>query len=156
MRCWPKSKRSKRRGAPSQRKALPDETKGRQPVAKWTTQIDRNTHVAYFLLPGDPAGRPTMFILIPECETQLAFIAADGKRRHLINRPEKNLNVKFWLRAACQYAVEIGATFCLVCDTAEQAEYWAQKAASLLSSEYRRAALERLLDPAARNLEALN
>src|SRR5262249_35200864 len=106
-------------------------------------------HSAVFAA-GEMTGRPVVALLIPECEMQLCAIASDGEPVVFINRPPTNKDAKRWLRAACEQAIELGATFTLSCDTAEQAAYWAGHAAKLLPPRYERIALERMQDPATR------
>ena len=128
-------------------------------TTSWTTRLDpeitrpygvNEVHTVVFAPPGQMAGRPVVGLLIPECEIQVVGTGVDGEPFAVINRPQRNLRVKFWLRAACEQATEIGASLNLSCDTSEQAEHWASKAERLLPRRYQRVALERMYDPAAR------
>lgn len=66
--------------------------------------------------------RNVISLLIPECELQIVFLAADGEPIACVNRPERNKNVKHWLRLACGLATEHHAFLKLGCNTNAQAE----------------------------------
>jgi hypothetical protein len=126
--------------------------------AAWTTRLlpeftreygVEEVHAVCFEPEGWPGTGPTIALGIPECELQLCFRAADGEPVVTINRPQRNLSVKRWLRTACEMATEHRCFLILNCDTAEQAAVAARKATRLLP-HHRRAALERMYDPASR------
>lgn len=118
----------------------------------WTTllapELTRGVevHNVWFLPKGWPGHGATIGLLIPECELQYTIPGADGEPLTLINRPQKNKNVKQWLRHACAEATVAGTCLTLACDTQEQAE-WAAKTAAELLPHHERTALERMYHP---------
>jgi hypothetical protein len=129
---------------------------------EWTTRIDpaltrpygvEQIHDVYFEPTGWPGKGPVVSLGIPECELMLAY---GDEPAVIVNRPQRNLNVKYWTRFACEKAIKSRALLILGCDTAEQAAIAAKRAARLLP-HHRRAALERVLgDPAFRARENLS
>ena len=99
--------------------------------------------------------RNVISLLIPECELQIVFLAADGEPIACVNRPERNKNVKHWLRLACGLATEHHAFLKLGCNTNAQAEANAKRAAKLLRN-HRRIALERMYEVQSRVTAGLN
>jgi hypothetical protein len=106
-------------------------------------------HNVCFEPDGWPGHGTCVTLLIPECELQVAAPAANGEPVTMINRPQHNRKVKAWLRTACEIATAERAFFTISCDTAEQAAHAAKRAGRLLP-RHRRAALERMYDPAPR------
>jgi hypothetical protein len=130
----------------------------------WTTRQDPDylaqfgvdeVHTVFFEPPGWPGKGPAVSLGIPECELQLVFLDKDGEPVAMVNRPTKNLNVKSWLRSACEQANKYNAVLMLQCDTREQAEIGARRVAKLLP-QYRRIALERMYEPSSRRKEGLS
>jgi len=80
---------------------------------------------------------------------------ADGEPLVLVNRPQRNKNVVFWLRCACAAATKMAALVIVSCDTAEQAAHAARKVTRFLP-RYSRIALERMYDPATRSQNRLS
>jgi hypothetical protein len=106
--------------------------------------------------PKDWMGKGTTVSLgIPECELACVVLDSCGEPVTTINRPKVNRNVRSWTRMACTLAVEQQAFVMFQCDTAEQAEIAARRAIRLLPN-YRRAALERMYDPATRVADKLS
>jgi len=93
-------------------------------------------------------------LLIPECELQNTYVGSDGELLTVINRPERNRKALYWLCHACQIATAEDCPLSFMCDTAEQAEWAAAKAARLLPN-HRRIALERMPDPKTRTFRGL-
>ena len=73
----------------------------------------------------------------------------------VVNRPSTNLNLRYWLRYACEKARAERAFVILTCDTAEQAAHAAKLAAKWLP-RHQRAAPERMLNPADRERSKLS
>jgi hypothetical protein len=73
----------------------------------------------------------------------------------VVNRPQKNKNVRHWLRHACKIATDDDCSISFSCDTSQQADQ-AAKIASQLLPNHRRAAIERMYDPATRTLRGLS
>ncbi len=126
--------------------------------ADWTTRVDpaftrpfevEELHNVCFEPNGWPGRGDTLALLIPECELQSVWAAADGEPVALVNRPQKNKSIGYWLRRACETATSKKAFITFSCDTAEQARWVANRAAKLLPN-HRRMALERVFDPAGR------
>jgi hypothetical protein len=123
---------------------------------QWTTRINpeatarygvKEIHGAWFAprkMP--PLERNTVSLLIPECEIQFVL----RKVGVMINRPEKNRSVGYWLRYACKEARDLNAVLFIGCDTAEQVEHAVKLATRHLPKTYERAALERIYQEAAR------
>ncbi len=118
----------------------------------WTTRVRpdltapygvEELHNVWFLPKGWPGKGPAISLLIPECEMQTHFLAADGKPVAFINRPVLNKNIKSWVRSACTSASAMGASISFSCDTADQAER-AAKMASRLLPNHERTALEQM------------
>lgn len=133
-------------------------------MTDWTTRVlpevtsrygVEEVHTAWFLPKGWPGQGPAVSLLIPECELQFCFIAADGEPVAFVNRPEINKNVKSWVRSACKQASQHRAAISFSCDTPEQAER-AAKMASKLLRDHERTALERMYDANARTRGNLN
>jgi hypothetical protein len=81
---------------------------------------------------------------------QIVLIDKNNEPVVFVNRPAVNKKIAYWLHAACEKAVQIGGCcFFLSCDTAEQAEKRAKRAAKWLPN-HERAAIERPFDPATR------
>ena len=73
--------------------------------------------------------------------------AGTGLPLVIVNRPPPtDRNVKHWIRVACERATKERAFLVFSCDTREQAERVARRAAKLLR-HHKRAALERVRDP---------
>lgn len=123
---------------------------------QWTTRLNpeataaygfNEAHAAWFTphkMP--PLERKAVTILIPECEIQFVL----PKIGVMVNRPQTNKSVKYWLRYACKEASDLNAVLILACDTAEQVEHAAKMAAKLLPKTYERAALERIYEEKSR------
>jgi hypothetical protein len=131
---------------------------------EWTTRADpehtrkygvEEVHNAYFLPRSWPGKGPTFCLVIPECEVQFCFLAADGQPVGLINRPPTNKRVKGWVRTVCKEAKRYGAAVILSCDTQEQVERAAKQVAELLPG-HERVSMERMQDPQARVRSNLN
>jgi hypothetical protein len=129
---------------------------------QWTTLLDPEItapygfigHAAWFApRKWPPPERNVITLLIPECETQFKFPENNGAI--LINRPQANKNVKYWLRSACKDARSRNAVVIFACDTAEQAERAAKMAAKLLPN-HERTALERIYEEKTRSGAGLN
>jgi hypothetical protein len=123
----------------------------------WTTRLDPQLtqrygvpelHSVYFEPLEWNDTRPVVSLGIPECELQVASFE-NGEPLAMINRPVANKNVKYWTRHACQLASEARAYVNFTCDTAEQAEHAARRAAKLLP-KHKRVALERMYDVTSR------
>lgn len=127
-------------------------------TSKWTTRIApeitrtygvEELHTLWFTPQGWPGEGPIINLGIPECELQQCTFM-NGVPVILRNRPpQADLNVHYWIRTACKLAVERGAAVIFICNTVAQADETAKAAAPLLP-KYRRAALERMYDAAAR------
>jgi hypothetical protein len=124
----------------------------------WTTRLDpkltsaygvAELHSVYFEPLDWNVTRPVVTLGIPECELHFASLIKTDEPLVMINRPVANRNVKYWLRHACQLATEGRAYLSFTCDTAEQAEQAAKRAAKLLP-KHRRVALERLYEVTSR------
>ena len=129
----------------------------------WTTRLPpaqtepfgvAEVHAIRFLPNEWPGQGPTISLTLPECHLQYVKLSTNGIPMVATHRPTKK-NIKHWLRAACGMATEVSACLIIGCDTHEQAERAAKKAAQLLP-RYQRAALERMQDPAARSLSRLS
>jgi hypothetical protein len=130
----------------------------------WTTRVPpertqpfgvAELHVVYFV-PDDWLGAgPVIGLQIPECKMQCVALAPDGTPLVMVNEPQQNKKVKHWLRTACEMVAEQKACLILSCDTNEQAER-AAKTATRLLPKHRRAAMERMEEPAARMRSGLN
>jgi hypothetical protein len=123
-------------------------------MSDWTTRVNpeatrpygvEEVHNVWFLPKGWPGKGPVVGLLIPECELQFAFVSPDGQPVAVVNRPPNDKSVKHWLRFVCDLARDNSFSLSLACDTAEQAETWAKRAARLLPN-HERAALERMYD----------
>lgn len=123
----------------------------------WTTLLDPEltrrygfgpeAHAAWFVPQKCPAPpRNVVTLLIPECETQFVV---PGAPNVLVNRPQHNRSVKYWLKYACREASDQGAVLILACDTVEQVER-ATKLATKLLPRHDRTALERIYSEQAR------
>jgi hypothetical protein len=123
----------------------------------WTTLLDpaltrrygfgAEAHAAWFMPRKCPAPpRNAISFLIPECELQFVVPSAPNV---LVNRPQHNRSVKYWLKYACREARDHGAILILACDTSEQVQR-AAKMASKLLPQHERAALERIYEEQAR------
>lgn len=132
-------------------------------MSNWTTRVDptytrpygvEEVHNVWFTPKGWPGKGPAVTLLIPECEVQLVLVAPDGEPRVLVNRPKLNRNIKYWLRYACKLATINTASLSIACDTAEQAEQAAKRAARLLR-HHERAALERMYEAKSRGRDGL-
>jgi hypothetical protein len=77
------------------------------------------------------------------------MLGADGEPATMVNRPQHNLKIKYWLRFACEMATKQELFMFFSCDTIEQAERVAKQAAKRLP-RHRRVALERMYDPQSR------
>jgi hypothetical protein len=132
--------------------------------ASWTTRVEpeltrpfavEELHQVCFEPNGWPGKGEVVTLLIPECEMQTVWTAADGEPVALVNRPQKNRSVKYWLRSACKEATAKKAFLVFSCDTVEQAQRIAKRALKLLP-HHRRMALERMFDPPGRNRRGLS
>jgi hypothetical protein len=131
----------------------------------WTTRVlpeltaqygvKEELYTAWLLPKGWPGKGPTVGLLIPECETQLVFLAPDGEPIAIVNRPKINKNVKSWVRYVCEMARDMGASVSFTCDTAEQTERAAKMASKLLPN-HERTALERIYRADTRARQNLN
>jgi hypothetical protein len=105
---------------------------------------------------GWPGKGPGVCLGIPECELVLSTLRPDGEPLALVIRPEAaDREISRWIRRACGAAASQQAFMLFNCNTAEQADMAAARAACLLPG-YRRVALERMYDPAARMTEKLS
>jgi hypothetical protein len=130
----------------------------------WTTRIDpelsrpfgvEEVHTVWFTPPGWPGKGAVVGLGIPECELQVVWLDADEQPVAMVNRPQQNRRLKGWIRTACDIAKEWKAVLTLTCDTPEQAELAAKRAARLLPG-YRRVALERMAKTVSRTDEGLH
>ena len=134
--------------------------------APWTTRLEpeltrpfgvEELHNVCFEPINWPGKGTVVSLLVPECELQVVVPSAGEERYQshaaspvaYVNRPQVNHNVKYWIRLACELATKQRAFLTFSCNTAEQAERAARRAAQLLPRHYR-AALERLIDPKSR------
>lgn len=126
-------------------------------MSNWTTRLDpeitrqfgvEEAHDAYF----EPAvwgeQRPVVALLIPECELQFIQLT-NGEPITFMNRPVHNKKIKYWLRFACELATEHMAFITICCNTAEDTERAAKRAAKLLP-KHQRVAAERMYQPSSR------
>lgn len=129
----------------------------------WTTRMPpertepfgvAELHVVYFLPNDWPGAGPTIGLQIPECKMQCVALAPDGMPLIMLKEPQDK-NIKKWLRAACEMAAEQTACLIISCDTNEQATR-AAKVATRLLPKHRRAAPERMDNPATRCRSGLN
>jgi hypothetical protein len=127
--------------------------------ASWTTRVEpeltrpfavEELHQVFFEPDGWPGRGSVIALLVPECELQTTFVAADGEPIAVINRPAKNKSVRYWLKRACERAAADEAFIFFSCDTEEQASWAARRAAKLLPN-HRRMSLERVYEAAGRN-----
>jgi hypothetical protein len=86
---------------------------------------------------------------------QHVIVGADGEPGAMINRPQRNRKVKYWIRFVCEMATKDHTFLIFSCDTAEQAKHAAKLAAKHLP-HHRRVAMERMYDPATRATSALS
>jgi hypothetical protein len=100
-------------------------------------------HQVLFEPDGWPGHGVSVNLVLPECQLVIAFPAADGEPTVYVNRPQSNRNVKRW-RFACEAATKHRFLLGFCCDTAQQAEQAARRAARWLPSR-RRMSLERIL-----------
>jgi hypothetical protein len=133
-------------------------------MTDWTTRIDPDItrrygvdemDSAFFEPPDWPGKGPAAGLGIPECEFGFMVPPINEKPFALVNRPRRNLNVKYWTRFACEAAAETRAFLILNCDTAEQVAVGARRVAKLLP-RYRRVAAERMYEPNTRVRENLS
>ena len=134
-------------------------------MTEWTTrtlpELTRQygveeLHTVCFAPKGWIGKGATVSLGIPECELVCtAGFLRDGKPVTMINRPQTNLNVRRWMRTACQLAVDQQAFAIFTCDTAAQAESVAKRAARLLPN-YQRVALERMYEASTRVADKLS
>jgi hypothetical protein len=125
----------------------------------WTTRVlpeltRRNgveeLHNVYFAPKGYTGRGAVVTLGIPECELIYTIgFQPNGEPVVALNRPQTNLNVRHWTRAACKMAVRQNAFVIFGCDTAEQAETVAKTASRMLPS-YQRVAPERMYEAATR------
>jgi hypothetical protein len=125
-------------------------------MTEWTTRLKpeatarygvKEVHGAWFAprkMP--PLERNGVTLLIPECEIQFVV----PKVGVMVNRPQTNRSIKYWLRYACKEAVDMNAVLFIGCDTAEQVEHAVKLASKHLPKTYERAALERIYAEGAR------
>jgi hypothetical protein len=125
----------------------------------WTTRVDPEctrpygvgeVHAVFFLPEGWCGKGPTVGLGLPECELQFVFLINDIP----VWQGEKPLtpesaNIKHWLRRACEIANKHHACLMLSCDTIEQANDAAKRAARWLP-HHERIALERMYHAATR------
>jgi hypothetical protein len=100
-------------------------------------------HQVWFWPNGWPGTGKTICLLLPECHLYSRMIDADGKPVTIVNKPESNKDVAYWIRSSCKQAMAGGAAIVFGCDTAEQAEQAAEQAAKWLSG-YQRVPIERV------------
>jgi hypothetical protein len=137
---------------------------------EWTTRLEpelerklgqrygytQPIHNAWFEPPTWSKHRTVISLGIPECEFQFVSLANNGVPIVCINRrPLNDRNIKKWIRAACEIAVEHKAWISLGCDTAKQVKVAARRIAKLLP-QYRRVALERMYEATSREHSSLS
>jgi hypothetical protein len=113
-------------------------------VSTWTTCFDATGgyHTVWFLpLSENVLGR-CVALLIPECELQNIYVI-NGTPRAVINRPEHNKSIPYWVHRACAIATEEDCGLGIMCDTREEAERAATMASKRLP-HHRRMPLERM------------
>jgi hypothetical protein len=74
---------------------------------------------------------------------QVCGLGPDGVPEAIINRPQTNKKVKYWVRTVCKIAEDQDASVSFACDTADQAQRVARMASKLLPN-HERTALERM------------
>ncbi len=125
----------------------------------WTTRVDpvrtrpfgvEELHNVYFEPDGWPGKGDVVALLIPECELHVTWVAADGVPVPIVFRPGKDRSVGYWIRQVCKNATADRAFVIFSCDTAEQAQRAAKRAAKLLPN-HRRMSLERMFGAASRS-----
>ena len=130
----------------------------------WTTRLEpelarpygvEEIHTVCFEPDGWPGKGPCIGLGVPECELQYCMIGADGEPVAMINRPQRNLKLKYWLRYVCEMATKERSFVIFSCDTIEQAERVAKQAAKRLP-RHQRIALERMYDPQSRARDNLS
>ncbi|MDA9405565.1 hypothetical protein [Bradyrhizobium sp. CCBAU 45384] len=121
----------------------------------WTTRVPpditkrygvEEVHTIVFTPEGWPGFGSLISLDIPECEVQNIIIKDPNSQPLIvINRPQTNRSVKYWLRSVCKLATGGNLGVILSCDTVEQAEH-AAKLASRLLPNHERTALERVIN----------
>ena len=83
--------------------------------------------------PGWPGKGPVVSLLIPECE--LHCVTPNGQQlpTALINRPQVNKVVAYWLTTACQIAKDNNAALILGCDSSTELNTWLAQAQAKLN-----------------------
>ena len=99
-------------------------------------------HTVWFEPDNWPGTGPTVFLQIPEGKIFSTSLTSNVVPIVLIHPPQK---IKYALRKACSMAAEEKACLILHCDTPDQAERAAKKAARLLP-RHKRAAVKRIYD----------
>jgi hypothetical protein len=125
----------------------------------WTTKLERarwldehtnyfaEIHTAWFSPKGWPGIGKVVSLGIPECELHRCLVWDREHPVMVVNQPEANRDVGYWLKVACDYAVEDKAPLILNCDTIQQLADAVVLAEKLLPRSYKRVPLERLYDP---------
>jgi hypothetical protein len=122
---------------------------------EWTTRMPgehtrpfgvEELHNVFFEPDGWLGKGTTVNLGIPECELIVGSVSPDGEPFACVNRPQHNKSVKGWIRSACKLAMQQRAMLIFSCDTAEQAELAARRAAKLLP-QHKRMAMERIFEP---------
>jgi hypothetical protein len=133
-------------------------------MTDWTTRIlpeitrrygVAELHTGCFAPRGWAGKGVTVSLGLPECELVCVTLAADGEPVAMINRPQRDRNIRYWTRAACEMAVEQQAFMIITCDTAAQLKTAARRVARQLPS-YQRVTLERMYDPDTRVADKLS
>jgi len=112
-------------------------------------------HMACFAPSDWPGKGPTVCLGLPECELVLTVLGKNGVPSALVNRPNDNRDVWYWIKFACEMAQQEQAFIMFNCDTIEQLK----GAISLLERllpQYERIALERMYDPESRRKRDLS
>jgi hypothetical protein len=124
-------------------------------MSQWTTCIDaaNGYHTVWFLPRSENILGRCVALLIPECELQNVYLI-DGEPRAIINRPEHNKSIRYWLRFACTIATKEDCSLGIMCNTQEEAEHAAALAARRLP-HHRRMPLERMATAKTRTSKGL-
>ena len=102
-------------------------------VDEWATRVDiapdllrlhglEQLHCGWWAPPRWPGKGPCFSLSIPECELIFSVPNCDGgdSATVMVNRPEANHRLRYWLRHACEGAAEYRAVLQITADTAEQ------------------------------------
>ena len=112
-------------------------------------------HAAWFLPHGWSGKGPCISLGIPECETHYVMLGVDDETVTIVNRPQRNRNVKYWVRHVCRIATRDRIALFFTCDTAAQIERATRLARKRLP-HHQRVALERMYDANARVFSKLS